>query len=208
MRKVLFIDNFDSFTYNLVDEFLSRDCYVSVLRNNIHYSMLSKDIRKNGYGLIVISPGPSTPSHAGVCKDLIRDVRGEIPVFGVCLGHQAICEVYGGQTLRCSEIYHGKHCKIRHDSNGIFTGVSNPFTVGRYHSLCCGGFEESDLSVNASTESGIVMGVEDSENRVWGVQFHPESILTAEGSIIIDNVIDMSFSGGIDGIQEFNGKTV
>ena len=133
--RVLFIDNFDSFTYNLVDEFEKRGCEVLVYRNNIDMTLLDKEINRFKPKLIVISPGPGTPEESGNCIPIIKEFHKKIPIFGVCLGHQCIISAFGGVVSRAPEVLHGKPSRISHDSQGILKGLANPFQAGRYHSL-------------------------------------------------------------------------
>ncbi len=189
--KVLFIDNFDSFTYNLVDEFQKRNCEVLVYRNNIDMKIIDQSIKKFKPDLIVISPGPGNPKGAGNSKEIIENYHEKIPIFGVCLGHQCIIECFGGRIDKAVETIHGKPSKVTHDSQGIFKDIENPFQAGRYHSLVgydipyC--FEISARTINRD----LVMAVRHKEFPVIGVQFHPESILTPVGGLIIENIIKM-----------------
>ncbi len=186
---VLFIDNFDSFTYNLVDEFEKRDCEVLVYRSNIDMKTIDSAIKKFKPKLIVISPGPGTPRQAGNSIEIIQRYHKEIPIFGVCLGHQCIIEAFEGKVSRAVEIVHGKPSTIQHDNEGIFKGIENPFQAGRYHSLA-GTDIPYCLEISARTaDKDIVMAVRHKENEVMGVQFHPESILTPIGGLLIDNII-------------------
>lgn len=189
--KVLFIDNFDSFTYNLVDEFEKRGCTILVYRNNIDLKILDREIKRFKPQLIVISPGPGLPSEAGNSLQIIKDYHKRVPIFGVCLGHQCIIEAFGGIVNRASEIIHGKPSKIKHDNQGILEGLENPFQAGRYHSLI--GIEiPYCLEVSARTVSkSLVMAVRHKDFPVFGVQFHPESILTPIGGLVIENIVRM-----------------
>ena len=189
--RVLFIDNFDSFTYNLVDEFEKRDCEVEVYRNNVPIPKIRQICAKFEPSLIVISPGPSTPKSAGNIIPLIKEFSGKIPIFGVCLGEQAVIEAFGGVVGRAVETIHGKPSMISHDGRTIFAGLPAKFSAGRYHSLSGQKIPEA-LEVSAKSESGVVMGVRHKTFFVEGVQFHPESILTPEGGTIIENVLRMS----------------
>ena len=190
MTKVLFIDNFDSFTYNLVDEFEKRDCEVLVYRNNIDMQIINDVIKKFKPKLIVISPGPGSPEQAGNSIEIIKLHHKTIPIFGVCLGHQCIIEAFEGKVSRAIEIVHGKPSKIKHDNEGIFKGIENPFQAGRYHSLA-GVDIPYCLEISArTTDKDIVMAVRHKEHEVIGVQFHPESILTPVGGILIENLIN------------------
>ena len=186
--KVLMIDNFDSFTYNLVDEFEKRNCYVKVYRNNVGLENFEKIVNKMKPNLIAISPGPSSPKDAGISIDIIKQYAGKIPIFGVCLGHQCIIEAFGGIVDRAPEVLHGKPSRITHDKKSIFKNIENPFQVGRYHSLAGIKIPEK-LAVSAETGTGIVMGVRHRKFFVEGVQFHPESILTPNGGLLIENLI-------------------
>ena len=194
MTKILFIDNFDSFTYNLVDEFEKRNCEVRVYRNNIPMEKLRKIIFSFSPHLIVISPGPSTPKKAGNSIAIIKEYAGKVPIFGVCLGEQAIIEAFGGKVSKAPETIHGKPSQITHNKKGIFDSIPSPFQVGRYHSLC-GTKIPKDLEVTAKTDSGIVMAIRHKKYIIMGVQFHPESILTPEGGKIINNILSMT--GGV-----------
>ncbi len=187
--KVLFIDNFDSFTYNLVEEFEKRNCEILVFRNNIDMKILDKEIKSFKPNLIVISPGPGNPKQAGNCIPIIKQYHEKIPIFGVCLGHQCIIESFGGIVNRAPEIIHGKPSKIKHDNEGIFKDLENPFQAGRYHSLI-GVDIPYCFEVAARTNiKSLVMAVRHKDFKVFGVQFHPESILTPIGGMIIENVI-------------------
>ncbi|MDP6671137.1 MAG: aminodeoxychorismate/anthranilate synthase component II [archaeon] len=187
--NVLFIDNFDSFTYNLVDEFAKRGCQVRVYRNNTPLEKINQVVKDSMPRLIVISPGPSSPSEAGNSIQLIKEYAGVLPIFGVCLGHQCIVEAFGGEVGKAPEIVHGKPSSIEHDGKSIFRGLENPFQAGRYHSLT-GLNIPSCLEVSANSER-VVMGVRHKKYFIEGVQFHPESILTREGGKIIENLIAM-----------------
>ncbi len=188
--EILMIDNFDSFTHNLVDEFEKRGCKVHVYRNNIGMSNFNKLASKLKPKLIIISPGPSTPKDAGISIEVIKTYAGKIPVFGVCLGHQSIVEAFGGVVDRAPEVLHGKPSKVKHDNETIFKGLENPLQVGRYHSLAGLQIPE-ELEVSARSESNVVMGVRHKKHFVEGVQFHPESILTPSGGLIIENLLAM-----------------
>lgn len=188
--NVLLIDNFDSFTYNLVDEFAKRNCNVFVYRNNVSIDFLKNFVSEKNIGLIVISPGPSTPKDAGNSMKIIKEFAGKIPIFGVCLGLQCMVEVFGGKVAKAPETVHGKSSKIFHDGKTVFEGMENPFNAGRYHSLC-GIRISKDFEVSAKTENGIVMALRQKKFFLEGVQFHPESILTPNGGKIIGNLIKM-----------------
>ncbi|MAE43212.1 anthranilate/aminodeoxychorismate synthase component II [Candidatus Woesearchaeota archaeon] len=185
---IIMIDNFDSFTYNLVDEFEKRKCKVFVYRNNIEFKEFQKIADKIKPGLIVISPGPSSPKNAGISIKVIKHYAGKIPIFGVCLGHQCTIEAFGGVVDKAKEIYHGKPSRIIHDKKTIYNNLPNPLQVGRYHSLA-GLNVPDELIVSAKTDNNIVMGVRHKKFFVEGVQFHPESILTSQGGLIIENLL-------------------
>ena len=187
--NILMIDNFDSFTFNLVDEFEKRNCKVFVYRNSISLESFSKIANKIRPKLIVVSPGPSAPKDAGISVEAIRSYAGRIPVFGVCLGHQAIIEAFGGVVGNAPEVLHGKPSKIIHDNKTIYKNLSNPLQVGRYHSLAGLQIPE-DIIVTAKTDSDVVMGVRHKKFPVEGVQFHPESILTPDGGLMIENLLE------------------
>ncbi|MBW2974273.1 aminodeoxychorismate/anthranilate synthase component II [Candidatus Woesearchaeota archaeon] len=189
--KVLFIDNFDSFTYNLVDEFEKRGCEVLVYRNNIDMKIIDQAVKRFKPGLIVISPGPGTPRQAGISKEIISNYHEKIPIFGVCLGHQCIIDYFGGRVDKAVETIHGKPSKINHDNTGIFKGLENPFQAGRYHSLV--GYDVPYcLEISARTvRRELVMAVRHKEFPVIGIQFHPESILTPAGGKIIENLLSI-----------------
>ena len=177
--RLLLIDNYDSFTYNLVQAFLVLGADVRVHRND---QITVQEARALAPTHLCVSPGPGTPAEAGVSEDMIRAFAGRIPVLGVCLGHQALVEVYGGAIVRAERLMHGKTSRVHHDGRGIFAGLPNPFDAGRYHSLIAK--RESvpaELEVSAWTAEGEVMGVRHERLGVEGVQFHPESILTPDG---------------------------
>lgn len=188
--NIIMVDNFDSFTHNLVDEFEKKNCKVHVYRNNIGMKNFEKIAKKIMPKLVVISPGPGAPKDAGISIELIKSYAGKMPIFGVCLGHQGIIEAFEGIVDRAPEVLHGKASKIKHDNGTIFKGLENPLQVGRYHSLAGSKIPEA-LEVSARSESGVVMGVRHKKHFVEGVQFHPESILTPSGGLIIDNLLSM-----------------
>ena len=187
--NIIMIDNFDSFTYNLVDEFEKRNCNVVVYRNNLGFKNFKKIFKTINPKLIVISPGPSSPKEAGISVGAIKNYAGKVPIFGVCLGHQCIIESFGGVVGRAPEIFHGKPSKVFHNKKTIYKNLENPFQVGRYHSLA-GLKIPKELIVSAKTDTNIVMGVRHKKFFVEGVQFHPESILTPSGGIIIENLLE------------------
>jgi anthranilate synthase/aminodeoxychorismate synthase-like glutamine amidotransferase len=185
--RLLLIDNYDSFTYNLVQAFLMEGAEVDVRRNDeitIEQALALKPTH------VCISPGPGTPYDAGISMDVIRAFAGLVPIFGVCLGHQSITEVFGGKVVRAGRLMHGKTSPVTHDGLGLFCGMSSPCQVGRYHSLIAEPSSlPSELLVTARTDQGEIMGVRHRELMVEGVQFHPESVLTPEGPILMRNFL-------------------
>ncbi|OQA00801.1 MAG: Aminodeoxychorismate/anthranilate synthase component 2 [Planctomycetes bacterium ADurb.Bin401] len=188
--KVLFIDNFDSFTYNLVDDFCKRDCIAKVYRADTPLENLKEIEKQFEPDLLVISPGPGNPSSAGVTLEAIEYFQDRLPIFGVCLGHQAIVQYFGGTIGHAPKVMHGKSSKVSHCEKGIFQGVENPLQAGRYHSLCA--VEMPDCLQVTAQYNNIVMGIEHKEKPIFGVQFHPESILTPSGGKIIQNLLTIS----------------
>lgn len=187
---LLMIDNYDSFTYNLVQYFGELGEDVRVLRND---EITVEGIADLNPARIVVSPGPCTPNEAGVSVDTILRFAGEIPILGVCLGHQSIGQAYGGHIVRAKELMHGKTSLIHHNGTGVFKNLPNPFTATRYHSLVI----ERDtlpacLEITAWTDDGEIMGVRHRETAVEGVQFHPESILTEHGHDLLRNFLAMA----------------
>jgi len=191
-RKVLFIDNFDSFTYNLVDDFCKRDCLAKVYRANTELEELKQLADEFGPDLLVISPGPGTPDTAGVSLSAVDYFKDRLPIFGVCLGHQVIVQHFGGKIGHAPVPMHGKPSRVTHNQRGIFAGVENPLQAGRYHSLCVAKLPDC-LEQTAEFE-GITMGLEHKQLPIFGVQFHPESILTPAGGKIIENVLEIAKS--------------
>ena len=184
---LLLLDNYDSFTYNIYQLLAELGAEIEVVRND---AASVAELASRQYTGVVISPGPGEPKDAGVTEDLIREMKGVVPILGVCLGHQAIGEVFGGKIVRAPKIVHGKTSRIRHDGQGIYKGLPQPFEVGRYHSLIVDRKTIPDcLAVTAETEDGVVMGVRHKEYDVEGVQFHPESILTPEGRTLLENYL-------------------
>jgi anthranilate synthase/aminodeoxychorismate synthase-like glutamine amidotransferase len=185
--RLLLIDNYDSFTYNLVQAFLVLGADVRVFRNDAIDIAAAKALQPTH---LCISPGPGTPYDAGVSMDMIRAFAGKIPVLGVCLGHQSITEVFGGKVVRAGRLMHGKTSPVNHDGRTLFAGLSQPCEVGRYHSLIAQ--PESlppVLEVCARTPEGEIMGLRHREFMVEGVQFHPESVLTPEGPTLMGNFL-------------------
>jgi len=190
--RLLLVDNYDSFTYNLVQAFLVLGAEVLVHRNDAITAEQAQALQPTH---LCISPGPGTPQGAGVSMDMIRAFAGHIPVLGVCLGHQSIVEVFGGDVVRAGRLMHGKVSPVDHDAKGVFAGAPQPMQVGRYHSLIAKPETlPSILEVTARTPEGEIMGVRHRELNVEGVQFHPESVLTPEGPLLMGNFLQ--FTGG------------
>jgi anthranilate synthase/aminodeoxychorismate synthase-like glutamine amidotransferase len=185
--SILIIDNYDSFTFNLFQMIGALDPDIDVARND---AITVQQIRERGYAGVVLSPGPGTPEESGVCLDVIRELDGELPLLGVCLGHQAICQIHGGSIVRAPLPVHGKPSDVQHDEQGLFAGLPNPMTCGRYHSLVVDPATVPDtLVVTAHTADGAVMGVRHKEHLTFGVQFHPESVLTPGGEDLLANFL-------------------
>ena len=192
--KVLFIDNFDSFTYNLVDDFCKRDCIAKVYRADTKIGELKTVAAEFGPELLVISPGPGTPDTAGVSLEAVDYFKDKLPIFGVCLGHQVIVQYFGGKIGHAPVPMHGKPSKVTHNGEGVFEGVENPLQAGRYHSLCAA---ELPGCIEKTAEfEDIVMGARHKELPIYGVQFHPESILTPAGGKIIENILAIAKEQG------------
>lgn len=180
----LLIDNYDSFSYNLY-QLLGTFDHVDVVRND---AMTVEEVIEENPDRVVLSPGPGRPVDAGICEDLVRQARGRFPILGVCLGHQAICEAYGAKVGYASRLMHGKTSEAELASSELFKGLAFRTTVGRYHSLAVDKTTlPGDLKITAIADDGEVMAVEDTDRRVFGLQFHPESILTPEGPKMISN---------------------
>ena len=185
--RLLLIDNYDSFTYNLVQAFLVLGADVQVYRND---AIDVEEARALNPTHLCISPGPGTPYDAGVSMDMIRAFAGRIPVLGVCLGHQSIVEVFGGKVVRAGRLMHGKTSLVQHDGRGVFADLPQPCEVGRYHSLIAAPETlPPELIVTARTAEGEIMGVRHRDLAVEGVQFHPESILTPDGPRVLGNFL-------------------
>ena len=184
---IFVLDNYDSFTYNLVQYFGELGAEPVVRRND---EITVEEIAALNPERICISPGPGTPVEAGISEAVIRELGPRIPVLGVCLGHQAIGEVFGGEVIRAGRLMHGKTSPILHDDDGVFAGLPSPFEATRYHSLVVKPESVPDtLVVNARTAEGEIMGLRHREFPIHGVQFHPESILTAEGKRLLENFL-------------------
>lgn len=186
---ILVIDNYDSFTYNLVQYVGELGEKVVVRRNDeISFAEIEADLPDR----ILISPGPGRPADAGISPALIKNFAGRVPILGVCLGHQAIGEIFGGRVVRAAKVVHGKASEVQHDGKSIFAGLDSPFKAGRYHSLIV---ERETLpaclEISAETSDGIIMGLRHREKKIEGVQFHPESILTPEGKRLLRNFLEL-----------------
>jgi para-aminobenzoate synthetase component II len=181
--RILVVDNYDSFVFNLVQYLAQLGAEVDVRRND---EVGVEEIR--GYDGVLLSPGPGTPAGAGICLEVVRQLAGVLPIFGVCLGHQAIGEAYGATVNRAPELLHGKTSLVHHDGGGVLEGLPDPFTATRYHSLAIDPATVPDeLEVTARTDSGVIMAVRHRSLPVEGVQFHPESVLTEGGHRMLAN---------------------
>ncbi|MFQ5676130.1 MAG: anthranilate synthase component II [bacterium] len=186
---ILVIDNYDSFTFNLVQYLGELGATLQIHRNDkIQLSEIT-NLAPNG---IVISPGPGRPEHAGITVELIKQFAGQIPLLGVCLGHQAIGLAFGGKIVQTPKLMHGKTSAIRHDGQAVLHGLPNPFVATRYHSLAVEKTSlPADLKITAESEDGVIMGLQHKTHAIFGVQFHPESILTVDGKILLRNFLDI-----------------
>lgn len=189
---ILMIDNYDSFTYNLVQYLSGFDEEVMVRRND---EITIDEIRNLDVESIVISPGPGRPEDAGISVDIINEFKGKIPILGVCLGHQAIAFAFGGEIVHAKKLMHGKSSMITGDEKGVFTGIKKPVQVMRYHSLAVNKNTLPDcFEISALTEDGEIMGLRHKEYLIEGIQFHPESIMTPQGKRMLRNFIKISKS--------------
>lgn len=188
MTNIFLLDNFDSFTYNLVDQFRALGYPVRIYRNSLPESRIMSEIAAcEGDAVLVLSPGPGAPHEAGCLIDLIKLARGQVPILGICLGHQALCEAYGGTVGAAGEIVHGKRSLIEHNGHGAFAGLPSPLPVARYHSLVAT-YVPEELTVIAHYQ-GMPMAIEQQDERVLGFQFHPESIMTSEGARLLTQAL-------------------
>ena len=184
---LLLLDNYDSFTYNIYQLFSDIGAQVEVIRSD---KISIDEIRANGYRGVIISPGPGIPQDAGISEEVIRQLGGEIPILGICLGHQAIGEVFGGRVVRAGEIVHGKASPIRHCGTGLYQGIPEHTQVARYHSLIIERESLPDvLEVTSQLDNGTIMGVRHKTFPIEGIQFHPESILTPDGRAMMKNYL-------------------
>jgi len=191
--RILLIDNYDSFTYNLVQAFAAQGAEVLVYRNDQIEESQALELEPTH---LVISPGPGRPEDAGVSLKMIEIFSNRVPMLGVCLGHQCLVSHYGGDIVRAERLMHGKTSMVKHDEKTVFAGLSQPFEAGRYHSLCANHESLPDvLELTAQTEMGEIMGVRHRELPLEGVQFHPESVLTPEGNQLMNNFMRMTSDG-------------
>jgi anthranilate synthase component II len=190
MPDVLVVDNYDSFTFNLVHLIGPLVGSIEVVRND---ALTVDEVRAREPGAILLSPGPCTPREAGICLDVVRELSAETPILGVCLGHQAIGEAFGGDVVRAPRPMHGKVSEVSHDADGLFRGLDGPFRATRYHSLVVDRRTWPEaLAITAQSEDGIVMGLRHRSRPVHGVQFHPESVLSDHGARMMRNFLDLA----------------
>ncbi|MEO1575086.1 MAG: aminodeoxychorismate/anthranilate synthase component II [Pseudomonadota bacterium] len=188
--RVLLIDNYDSFTYNLVQAFRALGAEVPVYRND---KITLAEAEAMDITHLIISPGPGEPSDAGVSVDAIKAFAGRVPILGVCLGHQSIVSAFGGDIVRAERQMHGKVSMIDHDGQGVYAGIDSPMEIGRYHSLIADPPTLPDVfTVTSRTDRGEIMGVRHNTHNIEGVQFHPESVLTPEGNTLMNNFLKMT----------------
>ena len=190
-RKILMIDNYDSFTYNLVHYIEEFGAKVNVVRND---EISINKIKKYKPDIIFISPGPCSPKEAGISVKIVKELAGKIPIFGVCLGHQSIGYAFGSEIIKAKKLLHGKTSKIYHNGKGIYKNLPNPFEATRYHSLIINKKSlPKDFEITSQTKDGTIMGILNKELKVEGVQFHPESILTKQGKKLIKNILETKY---------------
>lgn len=190
-RKILMIDNYDSFTYNLVHYIEEYGAKVNVVRND---EISINKIKKYKPDIIFISPGPCSPKEAGISVKIVKELAGKIPIFGVCLGHQSIGYAFGSEIIKAKKLLHGKTSKIYHNGKGIYKNLPNPFEATRYHSLIINKKTlPKDFEITSQTKDGTIMGILNKELKVEGVQFHPESILTKQGKKLIKNILETKY---------------
>ncbi len=201
---IVLVDNYDSFTFNLVHYLGGLGADVAVHRND---KISVKQVLAMEPEAIVLSPGPCTPNEAGICLDLIKKASGKVPIMGVCLGHQAIGQAFGGNVVRAPSPVHGKLSDVRHQNGGVFRGINGPFKATRYHSLVVerSTFPE-DLMVTAETDDRLVMGLSHKSLPVHGVQFHPESIASEHGKTILKNFLDLAAAWNMQSGRARGGK--
>lgn len=190
--KILLIDNYDSFTYNLVQHLGSLGAELEVQRND---AISVEDALARKPSAIVLSPGPCTPREAGICVPLVRQAAGKVPLLGVCLGHQAIGEAFGGHTVRARRVMHGKTSSVEHSGQELFAGLPSPISVMRYHSLVVDSQtlpNELEVTATAQDDATEIHAVRHRQHPVWGVQFHPESVLTPQGMDLLKNFLELA----------------
>lgn len=188
MINIILLDNIDSFTYNLVDQLRDSKCQVIIYNNTIPISIILNSLKNTINPILMLSPGPGSPNNAGCMMKLIKTIKGQIPIIGICLGYQAIIESYGGHISKSKEIFHGRTSLVYHDTLAMFSNLPNPLLVGRYHSLI-GSNIPSTLKINACYNKYEAMAVRNDSDRICGFQFHPESILTTHGTQLINQTI-------------------
>lgn len=188
MANILFLDNFDSFTYNLVDQFRVLGHQVKIYRNDCDLEQLIKTALNTPETILALSPGPGTPAEAGILLPLIERLKSHVPIIGICLGHQALIQAFGGKVVHAGEVLHGKVSKITHDGEAMFKDLVNPMPVARYHSLM-GQDLPQEFVINAQY-NGIIMAIRHRELPICSFQFHPESILTVQGSQLLQQSIE------------------
>ncbi|KII79551.1 aminodeoxychorismate/anthranilate synthase component II [Vibrio renipiscarius] len=188
MANIVFIDNFDSFTYNLVDQFRAMGHHVTIYRNHIAAATIEHAIGQLDNPVMLLSPGPGEPSQAGCMPELILRLKGKVPMIGICLGHQAIVEAYGGTVAGAGDIVHGKVSMMAHQNHPIYANLPSPLAIARYHSLVAT-HVSAELTVTAEVDN-LVMSVVQEQDKVCGFQFHPESIMTTYGATLLANAIE------------------
>ena len=185
---LLLLDNYDSFTYNVYQLLSSLGASVEVIRND---QIAVEEIAHRSYEAVVISPGPGVPADAGITEELISQLKGQLPILGICLGHQAIGEVFGGKVVGAGEIVHGKTSPLRHNGKGLYARLPQNIPVGRYHSLIVDRDSLPDcLEITSELDNGMIMGLRHREYDIEGIQFHPESILTPQGKVMLENFLN------------------
>ncbi len=192
MANLIFVDNFDSFTYNLVDQFRSLGHEVTIYRNHIEAQIIEDAVNQLEQPVVVLSPGPGAPSDAGSMPELIQRLKGKVPMIGICLGHQAIVEAYGGKVAGAGNIVHGKVSMMEHQNHPTYQDLPSPIAIARYHSLVAIRVPDS-LAITAEVE-GLVMSVVNEEDKVVGFQFHPESVMTTQGAKLLTNTINWALA--------------
>lgn len=188
---LLVIDNYDSFTYNIVQYFGELGAKITILRND---DQNAEEISFKNYDGLVVSPGPCDPNKAGISLESIHMAKGKLPIFGICLGHQCIGQYFGGSIVRADRLMHGKTSPIKHDGKDLFVSMSDSFPATRYHSLLIDPDSmPNDLEITAKTEEGEIMGIKHKVFPIWGVQFHPESLATENGIMILKNFLNLCY---------------